>query len=428
MKDIAIETYQEILETINDGIRIFNNKGIILYANQALCTLLGYDKNEMIGMSISDFYPAADRQLADKRSADRSPDKSCCYETCFITKAGRKLYANVSEASVFSDQGKHIVSLSIIHDISERKKIEKDLVEKTEFLNNLISLCPDGIIGVNNKGSIIIFNRAAEKLTNYNAADILGKMNVADIYDSLEKARFVKKSIYSPEYGGEGFVQDFEVDIMTREGEKVPIRLSATLIYKDNREIGNVGFFHDITCRKELEANLRKLSILDGLSGLCNHRHFHTVLAEEFVRFQRYARPLSLICFDLDNFKQFNDNLGHLEGDNVIRFVGQNLNKMMRGTDQFFRYGGDEFMILMPETEVALARSAAERIRKYFNANWPFETVCTKSNLKPITLSLGVAEANLRDTPQTLIKRADLAMYEAKHAGGNCTVEAGVHK
>ncbi len=309
-------------------------------------------------------------------------------------------------------------------DITERTRLEKDIVKEKDFLNKLISLCPDGIIGVNKQGKIIIFNQAAEKLTLHKAEDVVGKMNVTDIYDSLEKARFVKKNIYSREHGGEGQLQDFEIEIVTRDGNKIPIRLSATLIHKNGQEIGSVGFFHDISDWKQLEARLHDLSIRDSLSGLFNHRHFHSVLAEELIRTHRYERPLSLICFDLDNFKQYNDKLGHLEGDNVIRFVGQYLKENIRGTDRAFRYGGDEFMILLPETVVANAYLAAENIRKHFNASWPYDAVCKKYNLNPVTLSIGVAEVNAEEDPKILIKRADLAMYEAKRSGGNRTIEA----
>jgi diguanylate cyclase (GGDEF)-like protein/PAS domain S-box-containing protein len=297
-------------------------------------------------------------------------------------------------------------------------------VEEKDFLNKLISLCPDGIIGVNQHGKIIIFNQAAEKLTLYKAEDVVGEMNVADIYESLEKARFVKKNIYSQEHGGQGRLQDFEIEIIASDGNKIPVRLSATMIHKDGQEIGSVGFFHDISDRKQLEARLHDLSIRDSLSGLFNQRHFHSVLVEELTRTHRYKRPLSLICFDLDNFKKYNDKLGHLEGDSVIRLVGQYLKESVRGTDRAFRYGGDEFMILLPEIVIADALFVAEKFRKSFNSSWPYAAVCKKYDLDPVTLSLGVAEANAEDDPKTLIKRADLAMYEAKRSGGNRTVEA----
>lgn len=424
MKRVSFETHLNILETLNEGIRILDDQGVIVYANQTLCTLLGYDKDELIGKSVFDLYPENEWHQIHELLAQHKAGQSSQYETRFVLKTGHELIAEVSAAPVLDEKGQFKGSFTIINDITDRKQLEKQISEEKDFLNKLISLCPDGIIGVNRQGKIIIFNRAAEELTLHKAENVIGQMNVADIYESLEQARSIKKNMYAPEDGGPGRLQDFETEIVTHAGGKVPIRLSATLIHRDGQEIGNVGFFHDISDRIQLEAKLRDLSVRDSLTGLFNQRHFHSVLAEEFARAHRYERPLSLICFDLDNFKQYNDTLGHLEGDNILRLVGEYLREIIRKTDRAFRYGGDEFMILLPETAIADAYVAAEKVRKHFNSSWPYEAACKKYGLAPVTLSIGVAEVNPKDEPETLVKRTDLAMYEAKRSGGDCTVEA----
>ncbi len=176
-----------------------------------------------------------------------------------------------------------------------------------------------------------------------------------------------------------------------------------------------------------MEGRLRELSITDSLSGLFNQRYFYSILAGEMVGSRKKQHPLSLICFDIDNFKCCNDKLGHLEGDNVIRMVGQILRDTLRHKDMAFRYGGDEFMILLPETDLSNACFSAERIRKAFNSHWSFGSVCDENTFsEQVTLSLGVAQFNHEEVTDTFIKRADLAMYEAKRAGGNQTVEAGI--
>lgn len=294
-----------------------------------------------------------------------------------------------------------------------------------DILENIVPLCPDGIIGVNRKGTVVVFNEAAEKLTGYRAEEVIGKMSIAEVYHPQELARQIKKKIYSPEYGGPGRLEDLEVEVITRDGRKVPIRLSATLVYKDGEEIGSVGFFHDLTPKKEMEAKLRELSITDSLTGLFNHRHFHSVLARELARGIRYRRPLSLILFDLDNFKQCNDELGHLEGDNVLRLVGKTAESILRRTDQAFRYGGDEFTIILPETDLPSASAVAEKFRKAFRSRSPYRLSLAGEKAKEITLSLGVAQAESEEEAASFIGRADLAMYEAKRGGGDRTVEAG---
>ncbi len=288
-----------------------------------------------------------------------------------------------------------------------------------DYLENLIALSPDGIIAINRSGIINLFNRSAEILTGFDARDVVLKMNISEIYPSPEMAREIKKTIYAEGYGGPGRLENYEVEIARSDGENVPIRLSATLIHKDDKEIGSVGFFHDLTARKEIEAKLRHLSITDSLTGLYNQRYFHVSLAKELERAKRYARPLSLICFDLDRFKQCNDILGHLEGDNILRLVGKLLAQNIRQADMAFRYGGDEFFILLPETGIDSAARIGEKIRRLFNSSWPYDVEYNGTKIDRTTLSIGATPANLSENTEQLINRADLAMYAAKRSGGD---------
>lgn len=424
MNKISHDTYQDIVENIAEGIRVLNRDGIIIYANDALCSLLGYDRSELLGRSVYDFYPPEDHPLIEKHLKDREAGKSARYETRYINKKGEKLFAGVSAVPIFDKDGAYQGNYTLIRDITARKKLEQQISEEKKFLNDLISLCPDGIIGVNRAGIIIIFNQAAEKLTGYSAKEAIGIMEISMIYNSVKIAREIKKKIYSTDLGGEGRLEGFETEVVNRLGKKVPIRLSATLIYNNGDEIGSVGFFHDMSKKKQMEARLRELSITDSLSGLYNQRYFYSVLKEETERTLRYRHPLSMICFDLDHFKQCNDKLGHLEGDNIIRLVGQTLKQSLRKTDQAFRYGGDEFMVVLPETPLSGAKMIADRIRAEFNNRWPFEIVCERKDVSRVTLSIGIAMFNSDESPETLVKRADLAMYEAKQSGGDKVVEA----
>jgi len=288
-----------------------------------------------------------------------------------------------------------------------------------EFLVKLVALCPDGVIAIDRSGLITIFNRAAEVLTGQSAEETIGKKNIIDIYRSPEIAREIKKQIYSDTYGDKGSLEGYHVEIKNQAGQKVPIRLSAVLIYSNNEEVGSVGFFHDLSSQKKMEKKLRILSITDALTGLYNQRYFHTSLSRERGRALRYKRPLSLICFDLDHFKSCNDTLGHLEGDNILRIVGKLLLDIIRKSDTAFRYGGDEFFILLPEAELQNAKQTAEKIKTRFNDLWPYGVAYKDMDLKPVTISAGVAQLEEKETAEALIKRADFAMYEAKRQGGD---------
>ncbi len=297
---------------------------------------------------------------------------------------------------------------------------------KMDIWEYIVPLCPDGIIGVDQKGIVVVFNKAAEKLIGYSMDEVIGKLHITQIYHPETLARHVKKLIYGLEHGGAGVLEGFEVDVATKQGLTVPIRLSATLIHRDGREIGSVGFFHDLTLKKEMEARLLELSITDGLTGLFNHRHFHSVLSTELERAHRYNRPFSLIVIDLDNFKQCNDQFGHIEGDNILRSVGDTAKELLRTTDSAFRYGGDEFVIVLPETSLESASTVAEKFRKAFKSKCPCRASSENADVFRATLSLGVAQAGQGEEAESLMKRADLAMYEAKKSGGDRTMEAGM--
>ena len=183
-----------------------------------------------------------------------------------------------------------------------------------------------------------------------------------------------------------------------------------------------MGFFHDLSPQKKIEKKLRRLSITDALTDLYNQRYFYSNLSREIGRALRYQRPLSLICFDLDHFKACNDQLGHLEGDNILRMVGKQLLGIVRKSDTAYRYGGDEFFVLLPETELQNAKQTGEKIRASFNDHWPYDVAHKDFDLKPVTLSVGVAQLEKNETAEALIKQADVAMYEAKRQGGDVVI------
>ncbi len=161
----------------------------------------------------------------------------------------------------------------------------------------------------------------------------------------------------------------------------------------------------------------RHLAVTDGLTGLLNHRAFHQTFDQELERSKRYALPLALIMIEIDKFKRYNDTYGHLRGDEVLRLVARILDKEHRQqVDIVARYGGDEFMLLLPHTSKAAAADVAERIRRTVEVT-PF---IVGTAITTVTLSLGVAALpDDGDTTDALLDTADRRMYAAKHAGGN---------
>jgi diguanylate cyclase (GGDEF)-like protein/PAS domain S-box-containing protein len=206
---------------------------------------------------------------------------------------------------------------------------------------------------------------------------------------------------------------------------------------EDGRPLRACGTHMDLTERKRLEeeiegqrqllaeANKRlaQLAAIDDLSGIGNRRAFQERIDIEFRRFARYGTPLSVSLLDLDDFKDYNDTFGHPAGDELIRQVAQLLQQSLRETDAVFRYGGEEFVIVMPNTEAAQASASIERIRGAIeSATWPNRAV---------TLSAGVATApgTGRERVESwsvaeLVERADASLYASKKAGRNRVTHA----
>ncbi|MBE9399350.1 GGDEF domain-containing protein [Pontibacterium sp. N1Y112] len=285
----------------------------------------------------------------------------------------------------------------------------------------LVSLCPDPIIGVDAGGLINLFNAAAQRLLGYNSEEVIGRLHISEIYTSLDHAKEIKRLIQSNDFGECGFVEGYETVLKSALGQEIPIRLSASLL-EEHDGGGSVGFFHDMSERKRLEEKLKKQSITDELTGLYNQRHFYGVLSVEMDRAERYQSPLSLICVDLDNLKQVNDQLGHLEGDRILRDVSRALRECSRSVDACFRYGGDEFMVLLPQTDCIESAQLAERIRMRFNEISRYSIDLGNTVVINASLSLGVTDTLALEDVDHFIQRADLAMYEAKNAGGNRTM------
>jgi diguanylate cyclase (GGDEF)-like protein len=169
---------------------------------------------------------------------------------------------------------------------------------------------------------------------------------------------------------------------------------------------------------EKLNKILKELSIRDGLTGLYNHRRFQEALALETERGRRYQRTFSLIFFDVDYFKKYNDSYGHLEGDRLLQTLAQLINHRMRKNDLLARYGGEEFVVLLPETPTPQALHLAENIRNII-AEYPFPGRESMPGGK-VTVSIGVANFPDDGTDSvSLVNIADRKQYQAKHLGRN---------
>lgn len=228
---------------------------------------------------------------------------------------------------------------------------------------------------------------------------------------------------------------DHEADYraLNKNGDYVWIRDVVHVVRKQNGEVDSlIGFMFDITERKKTEQELFKLqkqleefSFKDGLTSVANRRMFNNVIETEWLKARQNKQPLSLIIIDIDFFKEYNDCYGHLQGDDCLKQVAETLNSVAaRSRDFFGRFGGEEFVMLLPETDENAAWAVAERCRQsLFKKQIPHEHSKVSQLL---TISLGVS--TMIPSPggehNELIDRADKQLYQAKQRGRNCIQSA----
>ncbi len=168
--------------------------------------------------------------------------------------------------------------------------------------------------------------------------------------------------------------------------------------------------------QKELVRNLERLANTDSLTGVWNRRYFLNIAEQETQRSRRYNRPLSVLMIDIDHFKKVNDTYGHVVGDEVLIMMTETVIHYLRNVDVLGRFGGEEFVALLPETDSKAALITGERIRE----NIEQITIPVEGKLVSITVSIGVSSYQLGDANiDVLIQRADEALYQAKNQGRN---------
>lgn len=228
---------------------------------------------------------------------------------------------------------------------------------------------------------------------------------------------------------------DHEADYraLTRDGNYVWIRDVVHVVRNEEGEVESlVGFMFDISERKHteqqlirLQKELEELSYKDGLTGIANRRMFDATLEQEWNDARRRCQPLALILLDIDNFKEYNDHFGHLQGDDCLRTVARILSRAAtRPRDFVGRFGGEEFALILPESDARAARTVAERCRQLLTEQaLPHPAALATPT---VTLSLGVSSLvpGEQDCPLAFIESVDRLLYRAKQSGRN-RIEAG---
>jgi len=226
---------------------------------------------------------------------------------------------------------------------------------------------------------------------------------------------------------------DHEADYraLTKDGEYIWIRDVVHVVRKENGEVDSlIGFMFDISERKKtedkllsLQKELEVLSFKDGLTGVSNRRMFDSIMEVEWANARRNNQPLSLLVIDIDYFKQYNDHYGHIQGDECLKRVAQALSAAAtRARDFFARFGGEEFVLVLPETDAEAAKKVAERCRNLMFKEQIPHAKSEVSQMLTVSVGVGTITPSHKDEAIAFIEDVDKRLYQAKQQGRNCIV------
>ena len=252
------ELEHNLIQTSMDGIIANDRKGNIIIFNEGAERIYGYTREEAItSLHVTQLYSEGVARNIKKMIYGPEfggPGRLINYETEILTKKGAN-HPILLSATLLYEEGREVATVGYFKDMREVKRLERELVTRYEFEHNLVQTSMDGIIANDRKGNIIIFNDGAESIYGYTAEEALSGMSVTKLYPKGDAKR-IKKLTYSDDYGGSGRLVNYEANALTKEGELVPILLSATLLYEEGKEVAMVGYFKDMRQIKRLESEL----------------------------------------------------------------------------------------------------------------------------------------------------------------------------
>lgn len=308
--------------------------------------------------------------------------------------------------------------------MSERSEKElhrsrEALLRKNNRYRNLLDNIRDVVYTTDTRGIITYINAAVERIGGYKSSELIGRSFTDFVYEEDRDGRLEN---FLRALSGRG--EKTEYRYVTKTGDVRWVLTTGFVYTSENGDVEGVqGVLTDITHLKKIQEELEerkrqyaRLSITDNTTGLYNSRHFNDRLQAEMDRCNRYGHSLSLLMVDIDDFKRYNDRYGHVEGNNVLRRLGTLIGDAVRSVDSIYRYGGDEFTVILPEATGTQAVAVAKRIMdKLRDITISPET----ERGMHVTMSVGVAQSIPNEKKSEFVKRADMNMYSAKAQGKN---------
>jgi diguanylate cyclase (GGDEF)-like protein/PAS domain S-box-containing protein len=434
------ERYRRLLANAPDMIcRWSVKRGGFDYVSEAALTVLGYAPEDIIaspGLLRKCLHPDWREKVVDrwKKVLSGPLHTTHTQEYQVIHKSGEVRWVSERTALLPDEHGDRDLMEGLLTDVTVQKQFEAALIEGNAMVEKTLAGLPVPVMVIDREHKVVHWNRAMASLTNIEAEEVVGTSRhwqpfygekrpvLADLimekdWEGIKKYYGEMNLKHSDVTAGGVSCEGFFPDMGGQDRHLY--FLAAPIEDKQGTIVRAVETVVDISDRKRLEDELLHLSITDDLTGLFNQRFFFATLNREVESAVRYGQSLALILLDLDFFKQFNDNFGHLEGDKALQKVGSVLQNMIRTTDLACRYGGEEFVILLPRAGYEQSYAVAERVRKGISE------LVFKSKNSPLiesaklTASFGIALFKDNMTGRQLLQLADQAMYQAKKRGRN---------
>lgn len=404
-----------VVEGSTDAIFVKDLHGRYLLVNQAAAQFVGKPAYQVIGHDVSFIFPAAiATEVMDIDKAIMSSGKIQTHEKYITTPSGEQLIFDVTKGPMLDYNGQVSGIFGICHNITERKKRELALIESESRFSTVFNRNPIAI-GISNYASekFIDVNEAYLQLSGYERNEVIGhtaiELNLW-VYPE-EKARMYMSQSLSEH----GQIQNQEFLFRTKNGEIGDVLLSAELINIGGEQCV-LHILTDITEKKKAQREIDYLSHHDALTGLPNRLLVRDRVKQAIAAAKRDKHKIALLFIDLDNFKSINDSLGHASGDVLLEVISHRLRESIRGTDTISRFGGDEFLVVLShitasDAVVAVCSKILEDITKPARIDgYELSTSC----------SIGVTVyPDDGDDFDSLLRKADSAMYYAKDAKGN---------
>ena len=407
--------YQQIIENSLNEIYIFHPETLKFIAvNRGARRNLGYSEEELKEMTPVDLKPEFDiKSFKELLLPLKNGEKEkLIFNTIHRRKDGSCYPVEVHLQLI--EYMKERVFVAIIIDITRHKELEREIRESNEILSSIMKSARDAIIMIDDKGYVTFWNPAAERIFGYTKEEVMDKELHKFMVHDGSLYQVYKEAFRKFQLSGKGNAVGKTIELKTKhkDGHEIDVELSLSAVrIKDAWHA--VGIVRDITERKKIEKIIYLQSITDPLTNIYNRRFFMQMMEQEMERTRRNGKPFSIIMFDIDHFKNVNDRFGHAAGDMVLKSIADMVKNRIRKTDCFARWGGEEFIILLPETSLEDAVGLAEELRgKLSNMAFP--------EVGHVTASFGVTSYRPSDTIDTILLRADDMLYEAKASGRDC--------